>query len=176
MSSRIAVVEVARDSPESPLRTLPGVAQNRSQTLSPRPSSCAAPSIWYDAVAAPQRKSGGTVLCLGIVSSRSVRGAVTWQRAACRGRASTRCGVIWEQTSIASGHARGSGSLRWVDRRRRSRPVGARSAAPRSSSPDPARRRAAGACTGGAARRGRPRSARARRSAPAYMTRMSSAT
>src|SRR5207248_7546079 len=30
-----------------------------SQTLGPRPSSAIAPSIWYDAVAEPQRKSSG---------------------------------------------------------------------------------------------------------------------
>src|SRR2546430_11079344 len=48
--------------PVSPLRTLPGVAQKRSQTLSLRPSSFAAPSIWYDAVAAPQTNSAGNDL------------------------------------------------------------------------------------------------------------------
>src|ERR1700747_84635 len=53
-------------SPVSPPRTLPGVAQNRSQTLSPRPSSWAAPSIWYDAVAAPQRKSAGNASILAV--------------------------------------------------------------------------------------------------------------
>src|SRR5258706_12210745 len=48
--------------PLSPLRTFPGVAAKRSQTLSLRPSSFAAPSIWYDAVAAPQTNSAGNDL------------------------------------------------------------------------------------------------------------------
>jgi hypothetical protein len=40
----------------SPFSTAPGIVQKRSQIDSPRPSSRAAPSIWYDAVAAPKRK------------------------------------------------------------------------------------------------------------------------
>src|SRR5258707_4316454 len=48
--------------PLSPLRTFPGVAAKRSHTLSLRPSSFAAPSIWYDAVAAPQTNSAGNNL------------------------------------------------------------------------------------------------------------------
>jgi hypothetical protein len=42
-------------SPVSPLATLPGVRQKRSQMDSPRPSACVAPSIWNAAVAAPKR-------------------------------------------------------------------------------------------------------------------------
>jgi len=42
----VAVVEVARDRAGVAAPDLPGVAENRSQTLSPRPSSCTAPSIW----------------------------------------------------------------------------------------------------------------------------------
>jgi hypothetical protein len=36
-----------------------GVAQKRSQMLSPRPSSATAPSSWYEAEETPQRKPGG---------------------------------------------------------------------------------------------------------------------
>src|SRR4051794_23925364 len=46
-------------SPVSPFSTRPGVSENASQTLGPRPSSAIAPSIWYEAVAAPQTKSSG---------------------------------------------------------------------------------------------------------------------
>ncbi len=38
----------------------PGSAQNVSHTLRPRPSSWAAPSIWYDAVLAPNRNPAGS--------------------------------------------------------------------------------------------------------------------
>ena len=38
---------------------MPGVWENVSQIEGDRPSSEAAPSIWYAAVAAPQRKPGG---------------------------------------------------------------------------------------------------------------------
>ena len=37
----------------------PGSAQKVSQMLGPRPSSVAAPSIWYAAVLVPNRKPGG---------------------------------------------------------------------------------------------------------------------
>src|SRR5581483_7812510 len=50
----------------SPFRTLPGVAQKRSQTLSPLPSSFAAPSIWKEAVATPQTKSDGSASTNGL--------------------------------------------------------------------------------------------------------------
>src|SRR3954454_14556197 len=70
MSSRYRWKKSHATAPVSPLRTLPGVAQKRSQTLSPRPSSFAAPSIWYDAVAAPQMKSRGNVpLDMGFLSN-----------------------------------------------------------------------------------------------------------
>src|SRR3954470_13917729 len=39
----------------------PGTRQKVSQIESPRPSSCAAPSIWYAAVAAPKRNPGGNL-------------------------------------------------------------------------------------------------------------------
>src|SRR4051794_13780284 len=39
--------------------TAPGTRQNASQMESRRPSSCAAPSIWNAAVAAPNRKFDG---------------------------------------------------------------------------------------------------------------------
>src|SRR5947208_2525547 len=42
-----------------PTRILPGVWLKRSQIDGPRPSSLTAPSIWYEAVAVPHRKSGG---------------------------------------------------------------------------------------------------------------------
>ena len=38
---------------------MPGVWENVSQIEGDRPSSEAAPSIWYAAVALPQRKPGG---------------------------------------------------------------------------------------------------------------------
>ncbi len=41
--------------------TLPGVWLNVSQMDGVRPSSWIAPSIWYEAVATPHRKSGGNV-------------------------------------------------------------------------------------------------------------------
>ena len=40
---------------------MPGVAQKVSQIDGTRPSSCAAPSIWYDAVAAPNTKPGACI-------------------------------------------------------------------------------------------------------------------
>ena len=43
----------------SPFETLPGVWLNVSQMLGLRPSSAAAPSIWYDAVAVPNVKPSG---------------------------------------------------------------------------------------------------------------------
>src|SRR6478736_6093169 len=46
-------------SPLVPSTTRPGSAVNVSQMLAPLPSSCAAPSIWYDAVLVPKRKPGG---------------------------------------------------------------------------------------------------------------------
>ena len=56
---RVAVVRVAGHPPVSPLATRPGSVVKRSQMLSPRPSSFAAPSVWYAAVAAPQANRGG---------------------------------------------------------------------------------------------------------------------
>ena len=46
-------------SPVSPSNTAPFFLQNVSQTDGPRPSSLAAPSTWYEAVATPQTKSFG---------------------------------------------------------------------------------------------------------------------
>src|SRR5579872_4628488 len=46
-------------SPVSPFLILPGVCANRSQIDSPLPSSFHAPSIWYEAVAAPQKNPLG---------------------------------------------------------------------------------------------------------------------
>src|SRR5688572_12089889 len=46
-------------SPVSPFSTAPGRRLNVSQIEGDRPPSVTAPSIWYDAVAAPHRKSGG---------------------------------------------------------------------------------------------------------------------
>ena len=43
----------------SPFTTAPGTRANASQMESVRPSSWAAPSIWYAAVAAPNTKPGG---------------------------------------------------------------------------------------------------------------------
>src|SRR5215471_13522902 len=52
-------------SPVSPFLTLPGVCANRSQIDSPLPSSFHAPSIWYDAVAVPQKNPLGNDACAG---------------------------------------------------------------------------------------------------------------
>ena len=46
-------------SPVSPFQTAPGVWLKVSQIDGPRPSAWTAPSIWYEAVAVPQRKPGG---------------------------------------------------------------------------------------------------------------------
>src|SRR3712207_3714105 len=46
-------------SPVSPWRTLPGVWEKVSQMEGPRPSSSTAPSIWYEAVAAPHKNPSG---------------------------------------------------------------------------------------------------------------------
>lgn len=46
-------------SPVSPFLILPGVCANRSQIDSPLPSSFHAPSIWYEAVAVPQKNPLG---------------------------------------------------------------------------------------------------------------------
>jgi hypothetical protein len=43
--------------------TVPGLRHIMSQTLSPLPSSRAAPSIWYAAVAAPHTKPFGNAMC-----------------------------------------------------------------------------------------------------------------
>src|SRR3712207_276345 len=48
-------------SPVLPSAMRPGVWAKVSQMLGPRPSSATAPSIWYEAVAVPQTKSGGNV-------------------------------------------------------------------------------------------------------------------
>jgi hypothetical protein len=45
--------------PLEPSVIAPGREQNRSQMLSPRPSTLAAPSTWYADVAEPHRKSLG---------------------------------------------------------------------------------------------------------------------
>ena len=73
----------------APCRASRRSGPRRSRRGRPR---AAAPSIWYEAVAAPQRKSAGNGVSTGRhrVSSRVVwDGAVTWQRAAWPGRAST---------------------------------------------------------------------------------------
>src|SRR4028119_565526 len=46
-------------SPVSPCSTLPGVWEKVSQIEGPLPPSFAAPSIWYEAVAAPHKKPSG---------------------------------------------------------------------------------------------------------------------
>src|SRR5579872_1212177 len=48
-------------SPVSPFLILPGVCAKRSQIDSPLPSSFHAPSIWYEAVAVPQKNPLGNV-------------------------------------------------------------------------------------------------------------------
>src|SRR5215218_3541266 len=48
---------------------LPGVWENVSQMLGPRPPSVTAPSIWYAAVAVPQTKSDGKP-SISLLSSR----------------------------------------------------------------------------------------------------------
>ena len=65
----------------SPFATAPGTRANVSQMDGERPSSEAAPSIWYDAVAAPQRKPGGkltasVVAVAGRPTDRPTDGAV----------------------------------------------------------------------------------------------------
>ena len=56
---RVAVVRVARNAAGVAVRDPAGRVVKRSQMLSPRPSSLAAPSVWYAAVAAPQTNRGG---------------------------------------------------------------------------------------------------------------------
>ena len=63
------MVKSQATAPLSPLRTLPGVAQKRSQMLSPRPSSATAPSSWYEAEETPQRKLGGKAGGVGVAHS-----------------------------------------------------------------------------------------------------------
>ena len=57
----------------SPFQVRPGVWLKVSQMEGPRPSSWAAPSIWYAAVAAPSRKSFGMRTGRGYSASSAVR-------------------------------------------------------------------------------------------------------
>jgi hypothetical protein len=61
----------------SPFTTAPGMRANASQIESVRPSSCAAPSIWYAAVAAPNTNAGGKLRAPGAESAdvRATAGA-----------------------------------------------------------------------------------------------------
>ena len=53
---------------------MPGVWENVSQIEGDRPSSEAAPSIWYAAVAAPQRKPGGKATAPGAAGAAWLMG------------------------------------------------------------------------------------------------------
>ena len=74
MSSRQRWYESQATSPVSPFFTLPGVWAKRSQIDSPRPSSFVAPSIWYEAVAAPQRKPRGKTTLRGVPAAGAPSG------------------------------------------------------------------------------------------------------
>ena len=54
-------VDAQAVAPEEPSWIAPGRSQKSSQTLRPRPSSVTAPSIWYEAVETPKRKSAPRV-------------------------------------------------------------------------------------------------------------------
>ena len=61
--------------PSEPSRIAPGFAQRVSQIEGPRPSSVLAPSIWKDAVAAPQTKPSGNWRVLTVDCLLAARGA-----------------------------------------------------------------------------------------------------
>src|SRR5450756_1058524 len=121
-------------SPWSPPSTRPGVWLKVSQMDGPRPSSVTAPSIWYDAVAAPHRKSWGNarigpspgLVILILEFGRNV-GRPERRRPGPR-RAGGRRGLI-----ECGCHARAPRSKRYdTARRRRERSPAARSEQPRS--------------------------------------------
>src|SRR4051794_9592933 len=103
---RVAVVEVARDRAGV---AAPNLAGGRTKAVPDALAAAVYMRRAFDLVRGRRRtpdEVGGErarVDCHGVLSIRA-EGAVTWQRADWRGRASTSGGVMWEQTSIASGH------------------------------------------------------------------------
>ena len=99
----------------SPFRTLPGVAQNRSQMLSPRPSSWRRPRSGTRPSRRPRGSRRGTSCVAACLSSRSGGGAVTWQRAEWPAAPRRARRDAASRRRSRAGSARRSGSLRAVD-------------------------------------------------------------